>query len=135
MTRQDVERRIPLLRSILASIQEAWDDMVRLRTEIEMLKRKTNKDFREVCHLATLQMEFDMVVKRGDGCLLEVNKLGGHILGCDPATAAFPIGSRIGTMIFCHNTPIRIERDGPNQLCCYSLKEGIEIKAVDEVPA
>jgi hypothetical protein len=133
MTRQDVERRIPLLQSILTSIQEVWDDMVRLRTEIEMLKRKANKDLQEVCRLKDLLMEFDVVVKRGDGYLLEINELGGHILGYSPITAAFPLWSRIGTMEFRHNTPIHIKRDGPNQLCCYSLKEGIEIKVVDEV--
>jgi len=97
MTKRDVERRIPLLRSIITSLQECWDGIHPLRTNIEILERKNNHTLQESCKIELLRLEFNQAVKKMNGYVKEIEQLGGEVRECRNCTATFRVDEGIAT--------------------------------------
>jgi hypothetical protein len=107
MTYNDVKRMIPLVRSIIISLQECWDGIHPLRTNIEILERKIERTRQESCKIELLRLEFNEAVKRMNGYIKEVEQLGGEVRECRNCTATFRVDEGIAT---------------------WSIKEGLKVK-------
>lgn len=116
MKRQEVERMVPLLKSILTSLQECWEGIHPVRTEIEMLERKETRTLQDACTIEQLRIEFDDGVKKMNSIVSEVEELGGCVVEFKKTTAAF-----------------RVLENGQDLMLTYNIQEGMKFKRVEEI--
>ena len=117
MTYDDVKRMIPLVRSIIVSLQECWNGIHPLRTEIEILERKNNRSVQESCKIELLRLEFNQAVKRMNGYIKEVEQLGGEVRECRNCTATFRVDGAPSIALF---------RNG--WIATWNIKDGLQLK-------
>jgi hypothetical protein len=97
MTYNDVKRMIPLIKSIIVSLQECWNGIHPLRTEIEILERKEVGSPDEICKVSLLREIFRAEVQKMNGYVKEIEQLGGEVRECRNCTATFRVDEGIAT--------------------------------------